>query len=369
MNTTILGGIVFVAVFAGIILLHELGHFIVAKLLHIEVEEFGFGFPPRIVKLFTWKGTDFTLNWIPLGGFNKLKGENDPSQSGGFAATNPWRRIPVLLAGATMNILTAVFVYTLFFSQVGLPDQRKVVVSLIAANSPAEQAGLKTGDVVISAGEQAVKSTQQLINITYTSLGKPLPLVIERNGQQMDISVTPRTNPPAGEGPMGVSIGNPIVPAKSWFNTIPTSFATVGSDIDSLLSLPGRIIAGTVSPQDAQIAGPRSIWNLFQQSVSRDVTSREQSGSAGGNTAAMPTNYTLLVIISLTLTVGVVNLLPIPALDGWHIFMSLVEIVIRKRIPAKYQVAINSIGFLVLVSLLGFFYIKDFINPINITLP
>ena len=82
-----------------------------------------------------------------------------------------------------MNILTAVFVYTLFFSQVGLPDQRKVVVSLIAANSPAEQAGLKTGDVVISAGGQAVKSTQQLINITYTSLGKPLPLVIERNGQ------------------------------------------------------------------------------------------------------------------------------------------------------------------------------------------
>jgi regulator of sigma E protease len=242
------------------------------------------------------------------------------------------------------------------------------VVSLIASGSPAEQAGLKTGDIVLSAGGQAVNSTQQLINITYTSLGKPLPLVIERNGQQLDISVTPRTNPPSGEGPMGVSIGNPIVPAGSWFSTIPTSFETVGSDIDSLLSLPGRIIAGTVTPQEAQIAGPRSIWNLFQQSVSRDVTSREQ-GSTGGQTPTMPTNYTLLVIISLTLTVGVVNLLPIPALDGWHIFMSLVELVIRKRIPAKYQVAINSIGFLVLVTLLGFFYIKDFINPINIPLP
>jgi regulator of sigma E protease len=368
MNTTILGGIVFIAVFAGIILLHEFGHFIVAKLLHIEVEEFGFGFPPRIVKLFSWKGTDFTLNWIPLGGFNKLKGENDPGQSGGFAAASPWKRIPVLLAGATMNILTAVFVYTLFFSQVGIPDQHKVVVSLIASGSPAEQAGLKTGDIVLSAGGQAVNNTQQLINITYSSLGKPLPLVIERNGQQLDISVTPRTNPPAGEGPMGVSIGNPIVPAGSWFSTIPTSFETVGSDIDSLLSLPGRIIAGTVTPQEAQIAGPRSIWNLFQQSVSRDVTSREQ-GSTGSQTPTMPTNYTLLVIISLTLTVGVVNLLPIPALDGWHIFMSLVELVIRKRIPAKYQVAINSIGFLVLVTLLGFFYIKDFINPINIPLP
>ncbi len=368
MNTSLLGGIIFVAVFAGIILLHELGHFVVAKLLHIDVEEFGFGFPPRIVKLFTWKGTDFTLNWIPLGGFNKLKGENDPDTPGGFAAANPWRRIPVLLAGAAMNLLTAVFVYTLFFSQVGIPDQHKVVVSVIAAGSPAEQAGLKTGDIVLSAGGQAVESTKQLIDITYTSLGKPLSLAIERAGEKLNISVTPRSNPPAGEGPMGVSIGNPIMPATSWFKTIPTSFAAVGYDIDNLLSLPGRIIAGTISPQEAQIAGPRSIWNLFQQSVSRDVTSREQ-GSTGSQTATVPTNYTLLIIISLTLTVGVVNLLPIPALDGWHIFMSLVEIVIRRRIPAKYQAAINGVGFLVLVSLLGFFYIKDFINPINITLP
>jgi regulator of sigma E protease len=367
MNTTVLGGIIFVVVFAGIILLHEFGHFIVAKLMHIDVEEFGIGFPPRIVKLFTWKGTDFTLNWIPLGGFNKIKGENDPDQTGGLAASNPLRRIPVLLAGAAMNLLTAVVVYTFFFAQVGLPDAHKVEIGAVSPNSPAQQAGLKAGDIVISANGQTVDSTQKLINIAYAKLGQPVALVVQRNGQTMDLTIQTRANPPSGQGPMGIQIGNPVEPVKSWFQTVPSSFAAVGTDIDQLLSLPGRLIAGTVPAQDAQIAGPRSIWNLFQQSVSRDVTSREQPPS--GSKTTMPTNYTLLIIISLTLTVGVVNLLPIPALDGWHIFMSLVELVIHRRIPAKYQAAINGIGFIVLITLLGFFYIKDFINPVNITLP
>jgi regulator of sigma E protease len=368
MNTTILGGIIFVVVFAGIIFLHELGHFFAAKLLGIDVVEFGFGFPPRIVKLFTWKGTEFTLNWIPLGGFNKLKGEDDPNVTGGLAAANPWRRIPVLLAGPLMNLLTAVVVYTFFFSQIGIPNYHKVEVGAVAVGSPAETIGIKTGDIILTAGGEEVDGTSKLIAITNSSLDKPLQIKIQRGDQTLDFTVTPRSNPPAGEGPMGVSIGNPLNPPRTWFSTIPISFQSVGANIQELLSLPGRIIAGTVSPQEAQIGGPRSIWNLFQQSVSRDVTSREQP-SSGGQAAPMPTNYTLLIIISLTVTVAVANLLPIPALDGWHIFMSITELVIRRRIPAKYQAAINGIGFIVLISLLGFFYIKDFINPINITLP
>ncbi len=367
MNTTLLGGITFVLVFAGIILLHELGHFVVARLFHIEVEEFGIGFPPRIVKLFSWKGTDFTLNWIPLGGFNKIKGEDDPNVPGGMAAANPWKRIPVLLAGAAMNLLTAVLVYTIFFSQVGIPDRHAAAIAVVAPGSPAEQAGLKAGDLIVTAGGQSVDSTDRLIKITYTSLDKPLQLVIHRADQVLDITVTPRSKPPAGQGPMGISIGNPVNMPKSWFETIPTSFSAVGGDINSLLSLPGRIIAGTVSSQEAQIGGPRSIWNLFQQSVARDVASRQPVSGSSQSTA--PTNYTLMVIISLTLTVGVINLLPIPALDGWRIFMSLTEIILHRRIPAKYQAAINGIGFIILLVLLGFFYIKDIISPISFTLP
>ena len=100
--------------------------------------------------------------------------------------------------------------------------------------------------------------------------------------------------------------------------------------------------------------------------MARDVSSRQ---TTQGSQSSTPTNYTLLIIISLTLTVGVVNLLPIPALDGWRIFTTLVEVIIRRPIPAKYQAAINSIGFMVLLILLGFFYIKDLISPIKFTLP
>jgi len=366
MNTSLLGGITFVVVFAGIILLHELGHFIVARLLGIEVEEFGIGFPPRIMKLFQWRGTDFTLNWIPLGGFNKIKGEDDPNLAGGMAAARPWKRILVLLAGVSMNLLTAVLVYTILFSQVGIPDKNSAVVAMVEPGSPAEIAGLKVDDIVLTVGGTFVTDYNQLIAITQKYLGKPMPLSIRRNGQTLNITVTPRTVSPANQGPMGIAVGQMLHQPKNWFQTIPVSFSAAVSDIQNLLALPGRIIAGTISPQEAQIGGPRTIWNLFQQSVARDVSSRQ---AAPGGPSQAPTNYTLLVIISLTITVGVVNLLPIPALDGWRIFTTLVEIVIRRPIPAKYQAAINSIGFLVLLILLGFFYVKDLINPITISLP
>jgi regulator of sigma E protease len=469
MNIGLLGGIIFVLVFAGIILLHELGHFIVARLLKIEVEEFGIGFPPRLLRLWRGKGsiligkehliipmnfdlpfdhklsihrpvnavaasvrdklvlrsikittpvdgqnppdlvsdhessspssispegegaksnsnpplsgeihlsgilnevrpgTEFTLNWIPLGGFNKIKGEDDPDAPGGMAAANPWKRIAVLLAGVSMNLLTAVVVYTLFFSQIGIPDIHTVVIASVDSPSPAEQAGLQVGDVVLAAGGLHVNGYNRLTEITHNYLGLPLPLVILRDGQPLEITVTPRSVYPSDQGPMGVGVGQPLLPAKSWFETIPVAFSATGQDINSLLSLPGRIIAGTISPQAAQIGGPRSVWNLFQQAVARDVSSR-QAASTGG-TSTRPTNYTLLTIISLTITVAVVNLLPIPALDGGRIFMTLPEIFLRRRIPAKYQAMINGIGFIILITLLGFFYIKDIISPVNFTLP
>src|SRR5258707_13535055 len=105
MNTSILSALIFVAVFAGVVLVHEFGHFVVARFLKVEVEEFGIGPPPRIPTLFSWKGTDFTLNWLPIGGFVRPKGENDPNIPGGLAASSPWTRLGVLFAGPTMNLL------------------------------------------------------------------------------------------------------------------------------------------------------------------------------------------------------------------------------------------------------------------------
>jgi regulator of sigma E protease len=369
MSTVFLGGLVFIVVFAGSILVHELGHFIVARLLHIEVDEFGIGFPPRLVKLFRWKGTDFSLNWIPLGGFNRIRGEDDPAIPGGMAAANPWKRIAVMLAGAGMNLLTAVVTFSLLINQTGIPD--KVIILDVSPDSPAGRAGILPGDVITQVGGQEIHAFSQLQAYAASHLEMTVALTIQRGKQLIPVSLVPRRNPPQGQGAMGVLIdANPVHAYRrvsSWFETIPYSFQLTGQAIGELLSLPGRLIAGTLPAQDAQIAGPRSIWNLFQQAVSRDVQSRETTGTP--SQPVEPTNYTLIVIIELTISLAVINLLPIPALDGGRIFMILPELLLRRPIPAKYQAMINGIGFIVLLTLLGFFYIKDLINPLTINLP
>jgi regulator of sigma E protease len=365
MNTGLLAGITFVLVFAGMIIIHEIGHFAAARWMKIDIEEFGFGLPPRLLTLFTWKGTRFSLNWIPLGGFVRIKGEDDPTIPGGMASAKPWRRIVVLLAGVSMNLLTAVVAYSILFTQVGIPDENTIQVYYTEAGSPAEQAGILPGDTVLLVDGEHVTSAQKLIAITYEHLGQPMNLTLERDSQVIDLTITPRTEWPTDSGPMGVGLANPYTPAKSWFAVLPHSFKVTAQDIGNLLSLPGRLITGTASPEEAQVGGPRTIWNFFQAAVASDVESRQPGGSAG----TQPTYYTLLVIIGLSISLGTLNLLPIPALDGGRILFVLPELLFKRAIPAKYQVAINSVAFILLILVLVSFYIKDIINPIAINLP
>jgi len=366
MNLNLIGGLAFLAVFAGIILTHELGHFIVARLVGIEVEEFGIGFPPRILTLFTWKGTKFSLNWIPLGGFNRMKGEDDPNSTDGFSFAKPWARIITLLAGSGMNLITAILAFSILYTQVGIPDPTSAQILEVSSNSPAQQAGLMVDDIVLSAGSQKVTSTDQLRNIILANLDQPLPLTIQRGNEVLDIVVTPDSNRPASDGATGIMLGNRLEPANSWFATLPISLRATYETGRELLSLPGRMIAGVIKPSEAELLGPRSIWNLFQQSVRRDVESRQP---ITGSQPQLPTNYTLTGIISLTLSLGLINLLPIPALDGGRILFILPELIFRKRIPPKYESMIHGVSFLVLLTLLGYFYILDFIHPVNIILP
>src|SRR5512143_1564592 len=128
MNETLLTWIVFIFAFGFMVLIHEFGHFIAARLCGIEVDEFGIGLPtPGALTLFTWQGTRFTLNWLPLGGFVRPKGENDPSVEGGLAAASPWKRLIVLFAGPFMNLLLAVLIYSVIFIRVGVPDTKHVL--------------------------------------------------------------------------------------------------------------------------------------------------------------------------------------------------------------------------------------------------
>jgi regulator of sigma E protease len=445
MNTGLFGGIVFVLVFTGMVLVHELGHFLAARLLKIDIEEFGIGFPPRLLRFWRSKGwlvignrrvvippntdlpfdslqapgrvaeaeatdtgktlllrsiklaatedgvadsapyvreqadrtvilhgtikeihegTQWTINWLPLGGFVRPKGEDDPSIRGGLAAAAPWKRLIVLLAGVTMNLLTAVVAYAILFSNVGAPQFNKVAIMGLEPGGPAEQAGLQVGDVILSVAGQKVTSTTQLITITHQHLGQPVEVVFERAGEQQSITVTPRTQWPENSGPMGVIIGIPSIQPKSWVAALPFSFQAVAKDMSNLLSLPGRWISGQARPEEVQIGGPRSIWNLFQAAVASDLQSRQVQDES-----TQPTYYTLAAIIALSVSLGTFNLLPIPALDGGRIFFLLPELLFRRPLPARFQMTANGIAFILLVTLLIFFYVRDFINPMTFNLP
>src|SRR5512146_128178 len=141
-SATLLNILEFVIAFGILIFLHEFGHYLMSKLFHIEVEEFGFGFPPRLVKLFKFRETDFTLNWIPFGAFVRPKGENDPTIPGGLAAASPWARLAVLFGGPLMNLITGILLFSLVFTKIGAPDLKTVLIVDVNKNSPASAAGM-----------------------------------------------------------------------------------------------------------------------------------------------------------------------------------------------------------------------------------
>src|SRR4030067_3190153 len=195
---------VFMVGLAALLLFTEFGHFIAARLLKGEVEEFGIGFPPRLLKLFEHKGTIFSLNWIPLGGFVRPKGENDPSIPGGLAAASPWVRLGVLFAGPVMNILVGVILAVALFYSIGERVTDKVLVRYVTDSSPTAEAGLQANDLFVSVNQQPIASIEILVAIIEENLGKPIEVVVQRGDQIITTHTQPRSDPPEGEGPMGV---------------------------------------------------------------------------------------------------------------------------------------------------------------------
>ena len=325
-----------------LIFVHELGHFFAARLLKVEVEEFGFGFPPRITKLFEHKGTVFSLNWIPLGGFVRPKGENDPNIEGGLAAASPWVRLGVLFAGPVMNLLVGVILGILLFYSLGDRVIDKVRVQSTAPGSPAAEAGMQPGDLFISANGQAIDSVEKLQSIVAENVGKTVTFVLQRGDQSLTINVVPRTKPPDGQGPLGVGLDNPTRPVSLLTASYRGVYAAY-ENVHAILLLPVRMIRGQVTPQEGRLVGYKGMYDIYQ---------RIQS----------PLWFFMMISISL----GIMNLLPLPALDGGRIVMTLPEILFHRRVPMKYENAIHMIGFSLLLLLLIYINMQDFINPIKL---
>ena len=351
----------FVVAFGLLVFLHELGHYLMSKVFNIEVEEFGFGFPPRLVKLFQFRETEFTLNWIPFGAFVRPKGENDPTVPGGLAAASPWARLAVLFGGPAMNLITGIFLFSLVFTQVGAPELNKVLIMEVSQDSPAQIAGVKANDVVVKINDTPVESTQQLSSVVRQELGKEITITVNRNGQLLDLRAVPRENPPEGQGALGITMSNPVHKI-SWLQSLPYSAQITYEQGRQLLTLPFMMMRGQVSPDESRLVGPKGIYDIYSAARTRDqadATATQQPEPAVGLN-------TLAFLATISIALGFTNLLPIPALDGGRILFVLPEILLRRRIPAQYENMIHLIGFAALILLMIYVTTQDIFNPVVI---
>ncbi|UCE00264.1 MAG: site-2 protease family protein [Chloroflexota bacterium] len=355
METNVLMQILELAVgIAALIIIHEFGHFAAARLFKIPVEEFGLGFPPRVATLFTAGGTKFTLNLLPIGGFVRPKGENDPSIPDGLAAANPWKRLGVLVAGPLMNLLVGVLLYAMIINRIGTPIPDQVQVVEVAPNSPAAQAGLLPDDMILWVNETKIDGTESIQSAIYSNLGKEIEITFSRDGQSNTVTLIPRANPPEGEGAIGIVMSHPTQPV-SVIAALPAGVSAVYQHGETLLTFPVKIIRGEMDPSEGRLLGFKGMFDVYQAVQETEV---QQSIPAGVNVLGF--------FATLTISFGVLNLLPIPALDGGRIMFTLPEIILGRRVPPKYENAIHLVSLALLLMLLLFVNLQDFINPISL---
>lgn len=345
------------------IFLHELGHFIASLLLGIPVEEFGFGYPPKMLTLFHWRGTEFTLNWIPFGGFVRPKGEDDAEVEGGIESQPPWKRLIVLLAGAFMNFVTGVLVFAILFSQTGGVEVTGILVDRVLENSPAEEAGLMAKDVIISANGTPIYDLDELIYVIDTHPNQELTFEVERTGETFPMVIIPEATD-QGDGQIGAGLTYAIKEVDlNFLQATGYSFRTVGEMIKLTIQIPSMLLSGQVSPEEARISGPVGIGQMLGQAREADIE-MQQAGQADAFFA-----NTMWLVGAIAVGLGFANLLPLPALDGGRIVFVIYEWIAGKRLSPKLEAVIHGVGFILIIALSFVVALNDIINPVDLPLP
>lgn len=351
--------IIFIIVLGVLILVHEMGHFLVAKRAGVKVDEFGFGYPPRLWKIGTWRGTELTINWIPFGGFVKIFGENytsppNPSSRAGegsyaFTEISKKWQAAILVAGVFFNFLFAWFLLSLSF-MIGVPapvendfggavtDPRLTIVSVLP-ESPAALAGLKSGDKILN-----FNSPDGFIDSV--SRSDSIDLKISRGGKIIDSNIRPVEGVIAGEQDrkaIGVSLDMvgtlKLSTAKSFVEGGKTAAELTYLTAKGIVNL---IIDGVRGRADlSQVTGPVGIVGLV------------------GDASRLGFTYLLTFTALISINLAVINLLPFPALDGGRLVIVVVEAIKRSPVNAKAVNWINSIGFVLLILLMILITFRD----------
>jgi regulator of sigma E protease len=376
----LLTAVIFFLILSILVFVHEFGHFITAILIGVKVEEFGFGLPPR-----AWgkeiKGIVYSINWLPIGGFVKLAGEDEdpPSHKAAagkrssqyFWARSKKERAVILLAGVTMNFLLAVAITTfLLLSGIQEPSGR-VHVESVVAGSPAEKAGLREGDIIKTisippkdvlgayiepkADKGAEKLPVTTINVTITSdlisavkryAGEEIVLTILRSGQEYAVNIVPRKEYPKGEGPMGVAISDmelktyPL--AQAPFKALSITLIRAKDMVVGIATTLYLLVTGKSSGAD--VAGPIGIAQVTGQAVK------------------FGWKAVLEFMSILSLNLAVLNILPIPALDGGRFVFVVFEKILGRRVRPAFEKQTHQIGMIVLLVLVVLISINDILR-------
>jgi regulator of sigma E protease len=413
------------------ILIHELGHFILAKLAGVRVEEFGLGYPPRLLKLWRSKGhmeigsrqvlipagfrlpsglkvgawvdamtrqtgdgthvlrrvtvldasvdevtlkrervdegmrmrgeltalepgTLYSLNLLPMGGFVRMTGEEDPSDARSLAAQPKRWRVAVMAAGAVLNVVVAVMLLVGAYAA-GFPDKWLVEVTRVEPGSVAEEVGLQPRDIILSAGGERIKGgMEDLQSIIRAAPEQAVELTVLRGEETVTLTATPeRTS--EGYGRLGIWMAPwPDRSALRRYRlpeAVSAGINGIGAAIVATVQAPARLARGDITPEEARPASMVGISGVLAFTLQQSIEWR----------LAFPVLQTAALI---SLALGLTNLLPLPALDGGRILFVLIEAVRGRRISPEREAMIHFVGLVILVSLMAIVMLQDFVNPI-----
>ncbi|MDP3727406.1 MAG: M50 family metallopeptidase [bacterium] len=351
--------LVFIVLLGALVLVHEWGHFFVARRFGVRVEEFAFGFPPRLAS-FMRKGTRYALNLIPIGGYVKIYGEGgeDERDPESFSSRPIWQRLAIIAAGVGMNVVLAWALFSIGHG-IGLPtvvgegdaaSEAAVTVISIAPGSPADDAGIRFGDVIreVAAGgvSVAVRRLEDVQKFIDAHRGEEIGFELQRGGDVIEKSALARAEPPAGEGSVGIAMANVGFVRSPWWRA-PWDGAktTLSATVAITRALGGTVrdlfVEGRLS---ADVSGPVGIFVFANESRRLGIT------------------YLLELAGILSVNLALLNILPIPALDGGRILFLFLEGVRGVKINQKIEQAVHTVGFALLLLLMAAITYRDVVR-------
>ncbi|MEK7636378.1 MAG: site-2 protease family protein [Patescibacteria group bacterium] len=350
--------LLFIIALSLLILVHEWGHFYAARKFGVRVEEFGFGFPPKIISTVK-NGTKFVFNLFPIGGYVKIYGEGGEGteEKESFASRPIWQRVVIVSAGVIMNLVLAWVFFSMahvlgITSAVDGADSANASITVIEVEkgSPAESAGIKFGDSIqklkIQNTEFTIVKIEELQKIARENAGSEIALILGRNGDTRTVQLMPRKDPPRGSGPLGIALEY-IALKKTPFYLAPweglksTYYATRATIEGLAFTIKNLVFEGRVPKE---VSGPVGIFVL-----ARDITELGKS-------------YIFQFIAILSINLAVLNFLPIPALDGGRVLFMIIEKIRRRAISPTRESIIHAVGFVVLILLMILVTVRDVRN-------